>query len=81
LCLGERAGNAALEEVIMALKVRSNYYSHYTAIVTAEIYQTSRLLGRRSTAPSPALKTWRRSLKNNCPPPKAVAGRTAVGFP
>jgi 2-isopropylmalate synthase len=43
--IGERAGNAALEEVIMALKVRSNYYSHYTNILTEEIYKTSRLLG------------------------------------
>jgi 2-isopropylmalate synthase len=43
--IGERAGNAALEELIMALKVRSNYYRHYTDIVTEEIYKTSRLLG------------------------------------
>jgi len=43
--IGERAGNAALEEVVMALKVRSNYYSHYTDIITEEIYKTSRLLG------------------------------------
>jgi len=43
--IGERAGNAALEEIIMALKVRSNYYSHHTDIVTEEIYKTSRLLG------------------------------------
>jgi 2-isopropylmalate synthase len=43
--IGERAGNAALEELIMALKVRANYYGHYTDIVTEEIYKTSRLLG------------------------------------
>jgi 2-isopropylmalate synthase len=43
--IGERAGNAALEEIVMALKVRGNYYGHYTEIVTEEIYKTSRLLG------------------------------------
>jgi isopropylmalate/homocitrate/citramalate synthase len=43
--IGERAGNAALEELIMALKVRSNYDNHHTDIVTEEIYETSRLLG------------------------------------
>ena len=43
--LGERAGNAALEEVVMALKVRSDYYgSLHTEINTREIYPTSRLI-------------------------------------
>ena len=43
--LGERAGNAALEEVVMALKTRSDYFSGLdTAINTKEIYTTSRLV-------------------------------------
>jgi len=43
--LGERAGNAALEEIIMALKVRGDYYnSVYTNINTKEIYPTSRMI-------------------------------------
>ncbi|RMF89324.1 MAG: 2-isopropylmalate synthase [Nitrospinota bacterium] len=42
--IGERAGNAALEEVVMALRTRKDYYQHYTDIVTEEIYKTSRLL-------------------------------------
>jgi 2-isopropylmalate synthase len=43
--LGERAGNAALEEIVMALRVRKDYYSNvYTAINTKEIYPTSRLI-------------------------------------
>jgi len=43
--LGERAGNAALEEVVMALKVRSDYYGDlHTEINTREIYPTSRLI-------------------------------------
>ncbi|NLI53133.1 MAG: 2-isopropylmalate synthase [Clostridiales bacterium] len=42
--IGERAGNAALEEIVMALKVRSSYYGADTDIDTAQIYKTSRLL-------------------------------------
>ena len=43
--LGERAGNAALEEIVMALKVRSDIFSQFeTNINTREIYPTSRLI-------------------------------------
>jgi 2-isopropylmalate synthase len=43
--LGERAGNAALEELVMALKVRSDIYDNVeTSINTKEIYPTSRLI-------------------------------------
>ncbi|NER79357.1 MAG: 2-isopropylmalate synthase [Leptolyngbya sp. SIO1D8] len=53
--IGERAGNAALEELVMALHVRRNYYNPFlgrpansdaplTNIKTQEIYQTSRLV-------------------------------------
>ena len=42
--LGERAGNAALEEVIMALSTRSNFYNLYTGINTKEIGSSSRLI-------------------------------------
>ncbi len=42
--LGERAGNAALEEVVMAMKLRSEYYDAHTDLVTREIYKTSRLV-------------------------------------
>ncbi|MGM0623398.1 MAG: 2-isopropylmalate synthase [Campylobacterota bacterium] len=43
--LGERAGNAALEEIVMALKTRSDIYGEYeTNINTKEIYPTSRLV-------------------------------------
>jgi len=45
--IGERAGNAALEEVVMAIKVRHDYFNDvYTEINTKEIYKTSRLLCR-----------------------------------
>ncbi len=44
--IGERAGNAALEEVIMALEVRRDYYKARTNIKTEQIYPTARLLSR-----------------------------------
>ena len=42
--LGERAGNAALEEVVMGMKLRGEYYNAHTDIVTKEIYKASRLV-------------------------------------
>jgi len=42
--VGERAGNAALEEVVMALKTRREQLGLGTAIQTEEIVRTSRLL-------------------------------------
>ena len=43
--IGERAGNTAMEEVVMALKTRRDVFGGAdTGIVTAEIYPTSRLL-------------------------------------
>ncbi len=43
--LGERAGNAALEEVVMALRTRHDIYGDYdTNINIKEIYHTSRLV-------------------------------------
>ncbi|MBN1844961.1 MAG: 2-isopropylmalate synthase [Sedimentisphaerales bacterium] len=44
--LGERAGNASLEEVVMAMKVRKDLAKVDTAIVTRELYPTSRLVSR-----------------------------------
>lgn len=40
----ERAGNSALEEVVMGIKQRSDYYKAYTDIVTKELYKASRLV-------------------------------------
>ena len=44
--IGERAGNAALEEVVMSLKVRGAYFSADTGIDTNRIVPTSQLLQR-----------------------------------
>jgi len=42
--IGERAGNAALEEVVMALYTRRDQFGLFTGIRTEEIYRTSRLV-------------------------------------
>ncbi|MEW5982167.1 MAG: 2-isopropylmalate synthase [Acidobacteriota bacterium] len=42
--IGERAGNASLEEVIMAVRVRNDRLPFDTAVQTPEIYPTSQLL-------------------------------------
>ncbi|HUG36961.1 MAG TPA: 2-isopropylmalate synthase [Candidatus Limnocylindrales bacterium] len=42
--IGERAGNASLEEVVMALHTRKDYFGVDTGVRTEEIYRTSRLL-------------------------------------
>jgi 2-isopropylmalate synthase len=42
--IGERAGNASLEEIIMAIKTRQDFYDLTTGIDTTQIYKTSRLV-------------------------------------
>ncbi|HES59524.1 MAG TPA: 2-isopropylmalate synthase, partial [Caldithrix sp.] len=42
--IGERAGNASLEEIVMALKVRKDKLDYYTNINTKEIYNTSKIV-------------------------------------
>ncbi len=46
--IGERAGNTSLEEVVMALHTRGDYYQAQTQTVTKEIYRTSRMVSRHS---------------------------------
>lgn len=42
--LGERAGNAALEELVMALRTRKDYFDIHTNIVTEQLYRCSTLI-------------------------------------
>ncbi len=44
--IGERAGNASLEEIVMALKTRHDLFGLETGINTEEIYRTSQLVSR-----------------------------------
>ena len=42
--IGERAGNCSLEEIVMALKTRSEFFGLHTDIETTRLYPTSRLV-------------------------------------
>jgi 2-isopropylmalate synthase len=42
--IGERAGNAALEEIVMAIKTRPDYFKVQTRIDATKIYPTSRMV-------------------------------------
>jgi 2-isopropylmalate synthase len=42
--IGERAGNASLEEIVMALKTRKDLFNLTTQIDTTQIYKASRLV-------------------------------------
>jgi 2-isopropylmalate synthase len=62
--IGERAGNAALEEIVMMLNVRKDIFNNVThGINTKEIYRTSRLLTSITGI--------------ECQPNKARVGKTA----
>ncbi|TDI15392.1 MAG: 2-isopropylmalate synthase [Acidobacteria bacterium] len=48
--IGERAGNASLEEIVMALRTRKDLLPYHTDIVTEEIYRSSRLVSNLTGA-------------------------------
>lgn len=49
--IGERAGNCSMEEVVMALKTRRDFFNADTKINTKEIIRTSRLVTRVTGIP------------------------------
>lgn len=49
--MGERAGNASLEEIVMILKTRRGAYDAHTGIRSEEIYRTSRMVSRLMNIP------------------------------
>ncbi len=61
--IGERAGNAALEEIVMAFRVRADRLPYQTGIDTTGIYPTSQLLTRLTS--------------QGVQPNKAIVGRNA----
>jgi 2-isopropylmalate synthase len=61
--IGERAGNASLEEIVMALRVRQDRLTYDTAINTPLLFETSQLLSRLTSEP----------VQSN----KAIVGRNA----
>ncbi len=61
--IGERAGNAALEEIVMAIATRQDFYGFTTNINTKQIYNSSRLISAITGVP--------------VQPNKAVVGKNA----
>ncbi len=61
--IGERAGNASMEEIVMALFTRRDFFQAETAINTRELYRTSRLVSQLTGM--------------LVPPNKAVVGQNA----
>jgi 2-isopropylmalate synthase len=61
--IGERAGNASLEEVVMAMRVRPDQYPYETNIVSEQIFAASQMLSEITGVP--------------VQPNKAITGRNA----
>jgi 2-isopropylmalate synthase len=49
--IGERAGNASLEEIVMGIKTRNDFFNVDTGINTTQIYRTSRLVSEMTGFP------------------------------
>jgi len=54
--IGERAGNASLEEIAVSLRIRQNYFPYYTDLDFSEIYRTSRLVSKLTNISIPVNK-------------------------
>ncbi|MCD4830555.1 MAG: 2-isopropylmalate synthase [Anaerohalosphaeraceae bacterium] len=54
--IGERAGNASLEEIVMAIRTRKDFFNVETNINTKEFYRTSRMVADLLGMPVPANK-------------------------
>ncbi|HKU27840.1 MAG TPA: 2-isopropylmalate synthase [Candidatus Sulfotelmatobacter sp.] len=61
--IGERAGNASLEEIVMAMRVRPDRYPFETGIVSEQIFAASQMLSEITGVP--------------VQPNKAITGRNA----
>jgi 2-isopropylmalate synthase len=61
--IGERAGNASLEEIVMAMRVRADRYQYSTAVVGEQLYPASQTLSEITEVP--------------VQPNKAIIGRNA----
>ncbi len=49
--IGERAGNCSLEEVVMALKTRADYFRLHTGVRTEHLYPASRVVAKATGFP------------------------------
>jgi 2-isopropylmalate synthase len=55
--IGERAGNCALEDIVMALRTRANVYEAFTNVDTTKIIPASRTLAQITNTPPPRNKS------------------------
>jgi len=55
--IGERAGNCALESVVMALRTRADFYGVSTNVDTTKIMPASRMLAQITNTPPPRNKS------------------------
>jgi 2-isopropylmalate synthase len=49
--IGERAGNASMEEIVMAIKTREDFFGLMTSVDTRQIYKSSRLVSELTGFP------------------------------
>jgi 2-isopropylmalate synthase len=61
--IGERAGNASLEEIVMAMRVRPDRYAYETAVASENLFASSQMLAEITRVP--------------VQPNKAITGRNA----
>ncbi len=61
--IGERAGNASLEEIVMAMRVRADRYPYETGVISEQLFSASQLLSEITGVP--------------VQPNKAITGRNA----
>jgi 2-isopropylmalate synthase len=61
--IGERAGNASLEEIVMAMRVRPDRYAYETGVIGGQIFPASQMLSEITGVP--------------VQPNKAITGRNA----
>jgi 2-isopropylmalate synthase len=61
--IGERAGNASLEEIVMAMRVRPDRYAYETGVTSEHLFASSRMLAEITRIP--------------VQPNKAIIGRNA----
>ncbi|NMB41486.1 MAG: 2-isopropylmalate synthase [Firmicutes bacterium] len=54
--IGERAGNAALEEIVLSTVIRKDQFPYKTGINLKEIYRTSRMVSKLTGIPIPVNK-------------------------
>jgi 2-isopropylmalate synthase len=61
--IGERAGNASLEEIVMAMRVRADHYAYETGVTSEQLFASSQMLAEITRVP--------------VQPNKAIIGRNA----